>query len=308
MPAARKSAPRAASKRAAPRKPTAPRQPAAGAALSGVVERLTDLQVRLQVAVDGLGQALAEAPRAEEFQPLADHIYEFARLAPPLLESLREAPRLLAPLEPTARALQEVSETLHFAHESFNESLLRLPRADEFEPLAAPLREFARVAPALAESLSEVLRLARPLADSAARVEALAQPLTQATRRLDLAAATLGAQAAVQASAAHGAPAAGPAAAAAACMERARVAILEALASLPREREYAQLAGQLRELASVSPSLLDWLGEVRASTAPLEAAVAGLRAAAADLAEGQRALRAAGGQPAERPGDPGHQA
>lgn len=300
MPAARKTAPRA-TRAAAPKKPAAPRRPAAGAALSEAVERLAELQGRLQAAVEGLGQALAEAPRAEEFQPLADHIYEFARLAPPLLESLQEAPRLLAPLEPTARALQEVSETLHFAHESFNESLLRLPRADEFEPLAAPLREFARVAPALAESLAELLRLARPLAESAARVEALAQPLSQATLRLDLAAAALGAQAHAQAPAAPAALAAGPAEAAAACMERARVAILEALASLPREREYAQLAGQLRELASVSPSLLDWLGEVHATTAPLEAAVAGLRAAAADLARGQRALRAAEGDPADRP-------
>ena len=300
MPAARKTAPRA-TKAAAPKKPAAPRKPAAGVALSEAVERLAELQGRLQAAVEGLGQALAEAPRAEEFQPLADHIYEFARLAPPLLESLQEAPRLLAPLEPTARALQEVSETLHFAHESFNESLLRLPRADEFEPLAAPLREFARVAPALAESLAELLKLARPLAESAARVEALAQPLSQATLRLDLAAAALGAQAHAQAPAAPTALAAGPAEAAAACMERARVAILEALASLPREREYAQLAGQLRELASVSPSLLDWLGEVRATTAPLEAAVAGLRAAAADLARGQRALRAAEGHPDDRP-------
>ena len=297
MPAARKTAPRA-TRAAAPKKPAAARKPAAGVALSEAVERLAELQGRLQAAVEGLGQALAEAPRAEEFQPLADHIYEFARLAPPLLESLQEAPRLLAPLEPTARALQEVSETLHFAHESFSESLLRLPRADEFEPLAAPLREFARVAPALAESLAELLKLARPLAESAARVEALAQPLSQATLRLDLAAATLGAQAAAQAPAAPAALAAGPAEAAAACMERARVAILEALASLPREREYAQLAGQLRELASVSPSLLDWLGEVRATTAPLEAAVVGLRAAAADLAQGQRALRDGPGDPA----------
>ena len=85
MPAARKTAPRA-TKAAAPKKPAAPRKPAAGVALSEAVERLDELQGRLQAAVEGLGQALAEAPRAEEFQPLADHIYEFARLAPPLLE------------------------------------------------------------------------------------------------------------------------------------------------------------------------------------------------------------------------------
>ncbi len=285
MPAARKRAAPAA----APKKPTRRKPPGSGA-LPGAVERLGELATRLQAAVEGLGLALSEAPRADDFQPLADHIYEFARLAPRLLESLQEAPRLLAPLEPTARALQDVSETLHFAHESFNESLLRLPRADEFEPLAVPLREFARVAPALAESLSEVLRLARPLADSATRVEALVQPLTQATLRLDLAAATLGAQAATN-GASTLAP--GPAAEAAACMERARVAILEALAGLPRDREYGRLADQLRELASVSPSLLEWLGEVRATSAPLEAAVAGLRDAAADLAAGRQALRAA---------------
>jgi hypothetical protein len=228
--------------------------------------------VRLGELADGLQRALAEIPRAEDFQPLADHLYAFASLAPRLLETLQDVPRVLAPLEATARALQEVSETLHFAHDSFKDSLLRLPHPEDFEPLAGPLREFARVSPALTESLAEMMRLMRPLAAAAAQGVPAPAPSAPAAAPLTGDAHTL--------------------AAAAERVRHARRAILAALAGLPREREYARLAAQLRELASVSPSLLEWLGEVQGVSAPLEASVERLRAAAAQLAAAEQAFGA----------------
>jgi tetratricopeptide (TPR) repeat protein len=227
-----------------------PKASASGAAPAA----LEPLEQRLQTLAESLQRALDTAPRADDFQPLADHLYSFASLAPRLLESL-----------------QGVSEALHFAHDNFNESLLRLPRAEDFEPLAVPLREFARVSPALTESLAQTLRLLRPLSQTVERLDAVGVVLAQAHARLDA-----------------GQDAAEPIAARshddAQRMERARSAIVEALASLPRERDYARLAAQLRELASVSPSLLEWLGEVQGVTAPLATSVESLRVAAAELA------------------------
>ena len=175
---------------------------------------------------------------------MADHLYSFASLAPRLLESL-----------------QAVSEGLHFAHDNINDALLRLPRAEDFEPLAVPLREFARVSPALTESLAQTLRLLRPLSQTVERLDTGAPGAPHVTAHNDDARR----------------------------MERARRAILAALAGLPREPEYARLAAQLRELASVSPSLLEWLGEVQGVTAPLAASVESLKTAAAELAAGGEA-------------------
>jgi hypothetical protein len=53
-----------------------------------------------------------------------------------------------------------------------------------------------------------------------------------------------------------------------------------AIGALPREEDYLPAARQLRELASVSPSLLDWLADVPRLSAPLAGSVAGLREAA----------------------------
>ena len=43
--------------------------------------------------------------------------------------------------------------------------------------------------------------------------------------------------------------------------------------SLPRREEYAPAAAQLREIASVSPTLLDWMAEVPRLSAPLRDSV-----------------------------------
>jgi hypothetical protein len=247
---------RVTSEPSTPKRPARAQAPAKPRVKKSAPSALDPLGERLQTLADSLQRALDTAPRADEFQPLADHLYSFASLAPRLLESL-----------------QGVSEALHFAHDNFNESLLRLPRAEDFEPLAVPLREFARVTPALTESLAQTLRLMRPLSQTVERLDSVATVLGQAHARLD----------------------AGPESAAPSArsrddaerMQRARRAIVEALASLPREPEYARLAAQLRELASVSPSLLEWLGEVQGVTAPLAASVESLRLAAAELTAGR---------------------
>ena len=122
-------------------------------ALAETAERLGRLGDRLALSLD-------EVPKAADFEPLAEHLYEFARQAPALAASLEELPRVVEQ-----------------AKQTFSEALLRLPRAEDYEPLAEPLREFARVSPALATALREVLAVASPLA-------AMAAPLSESVRGL----------------------------------------------------------------------------------------------------------------------------
>ena len=69
------------------------------------------------------------------------------------------------------------------------------------------------------------------------------------------------------------------------------------LQTLPREPEYARVAAQLREIASVSPSLGDWLQEVPRLSMPLGASIETLEEAAAELDRARTALETAlGGQ------------
>lgn len=227
----------------------------------------------LQRTAERLAQALADVPKADDFQPLADHLYEFAQTTPRLLESLRALPASVGPLEDGAQALASLSEVLQATCERWTDSLLRLPRAEDYEPLAEPLREFARVAPALAESLSGVMRGLAPLGElvselrtNVARLGAL-PPAASAPRK--------------------------PLEAAAARMAEARGAIETALDSLPRDPEYARVAAQLREIASVSPSLTEWLKEVPPLSMPLGEAIEALERAAQALEQGERELRAA---------------
>jgi len=287
----------------AARKPAARAEEPAPDALGASLARLERVAARFESGCDSLARALDEMPRPDDFQPLADHLYEFARSAPQLVESLQEVPRAAGPIQESVRALEQLAETLHFTHESFNESLLRLPRAEDYEPLFAPLGEFARVSPALRESLAEVLRVARPLGAAVQDMEGVSRELRATERRLsDALAAT-----AVRARAAPGATAGGEASRvvvrdAAACMQAARQAILDALATLPREPAYAALARQLRELATVSPSLMDWLRQTPALVAPLTSSVAALQAAAVRLDEGRALLLAALGTAADDEG------
>jgi ABC-type transporter Mla subunit MlaD len=252
-PAAKKPA---AEKKAPARRKAAPR---------ATVEAVPDtVLLRLEAVVAALQAALAEVPRASEFEPLAEHLYEFARTAP----TLRAAAE---PVEAAVRTLQEVSETLTFTQESFAESILSLPTAQEYEPLIAPLSEFARVAPDLAVSLRGILSAAAPMHETA--------------RRLDDAARAMVAR-----------PSARSAGDDAWRVEAAaaRDEIRSALDGLPRDEDYARVAGQLRELATVSPSLMEWLTQVGTVSAPLQSSVARLGAAADRL---DRLLSAAASGP-----------
>jgi hypothetical protein len=248
-----------------PTKPRAPRTSRAAAARgkgrppATVEGDLSALAVQLRETAELLAASLKEVPRAQDFQPLADHLYAFAENTPRLIESLEAVRSVVAPME---------------------EWLLRLPRAEDYEPLAAPLREFARVSPALAESLGSVVRTVAPLPHLVGRLSETVERL----RALPAAPSSPGAR--------DGALA--PALADAADrMESAREAIRSALESLPQDEAYATFATQLKELATVSPSLMEWLRQVPALTVPLGDAVATLDQAAADLASAERAAREA---------------
>lgn len=274
--------------------------------------RLDALAARLESLHENMARSLGELPRPDDFQPLADHLYEFARMAPPLLESLADVPRSLGPIQESVRALEQLGETLHFTHEAFSESLLRLPRAEDYEPLAAPLAEFARVSPALAASLAEVLRISRPLQEAARDLASTGERLRQTEQRLDSAAATwtlhVPTPPPAQIAPARSARAddSGPLVAAAtralAEMDAARNSIHAALHSLPTDARYAAVAAQLRELASVSPSLMEWLAQTPALSAPLAESVGALRDSAGRLDEARQALAEALGSLAPHAG------
>ena len=149
-----------------------------------------------------------------------------------------------ASLTASVRALERVAESLHFTRESLGESIMRLPRAEDYEPLTEPLGRLAGAVPALLQALG-----AKPPPDPWATA---GEP-----------------------------PSADAAARDAVASARRRLA--EALARLPRAEDYEPVARSLRELCSVSPSLLDWLGEVPPLTAPLADSVTDLREALLDL-------------------------
>jgi phage shock protein A len=232
---------------------------------------------RLAALSTTFAETLAAAPRAADFEPLSESLYELARLAPRIAAGLNDGPASAAPLAESVEALRGLLESLETTQSAFADALLRMPRAEDYEPLAEPLREFARVTPALVESLREVPALARGVSDAVRSLE-------EATRRIEAAGAAASPPPGVEA------VAAGPAsdlearlAAAAATVESARRAVAAALETLPRGDDYAPLAAQLRELATVSPSLMEWLSEVPRVEEPLSGSVASLRRAVGDL-------------------------
>ena len=304
MPTARKrSASKAPKGRPPSRSPTAPATPPADdgiaalreevaalaramAAQTEAIERMrgpgttpagtpAGLVTRLTESAELLAATAADLPRADDFQPLADHLYAFAESAPRLLESLEAVRAAVAPLESAARSLGEVAETLVATHQGWSESLLRLPRAEDYEPLTEPLREFARVSPLLAETLSAVVKAVTPLPGMVQKVLGVAETLHP---RPALAASE----------GLHG-----PLTEAADRMATAHEAIRNGLASLPRDRAYAQAAAHLRELATVSPSLMEWLRQLPEMSIPLGDAVASLDEAARELEAAERAARRA---------------
>ncbi len=145
--------------------------------LAGDAKPLEALAARMTAACETLERAALEAPKVSDFEPLAEHLYSFAVSAPRLLEGLQDVPKAASTIQTSLASLREVAETLHFSNDRLADAVLKVPRAEDYEPLAAPLREFARVAPALAEALAEVLRVARPLADSVRELPALTEAI-----------------------------------------------------------------------------------------------------------------------------------
>jgi len=254
------------------RKTTAPKQahlPLEWRGPTGGDASLEKVSRRLQEVSERLATSLAETPTAADFQPLADHLYAFAETAPRLVEALEGLPNVVGSFDSSTKALHEVAETLQYTHQSFADSLLTLPRAEDYEPLAGPLREFAKVSPLLAESLSEVLKVAAPLASAVRNLEQVARSLEASRQRLEAVPAPQGDAA--------------PAGEVLAELEAIEVQIGGALASLPADAEYGRFAAQLREIASVSPSLMEWLEQVPRLSQPLAGSVADLAAAATRL-------------------------
>lgn len=244
---------------------------------------LQDLAERLTTTSESLAGSLLEAPKAADFEPLAEHLYEFARNAPRLLEALQEIPKAATPIEASVRALHEISETLEFTREKLGESLLRLPRAEDYEPLARPLREFAKVSPALAESLAAVLGVVAPLGDSVHTLKEIAAEL-EASQAAVAQALTRQASPPQEDRGALDERTREILREVAETLRDVRQSIEDALASLPSDPAYGRLAAHLRELATVSPSLMEWLGEVPTLTRPLGESVDSLEEAAARLA------------------------
>jgi DNA repair ATPase RecN len=239
---------------------------------------LEALAARMAAACETLEHAALEAPKASDFEPLAEHLYSFAVSAPRLLESLEEVPKAAATIQASLASLREVAETLHDSNDRLADAVLKVPRAEDYEPLAEPLREFARVAPALAEALAEVLRVARPLADSVRELPALSEAIrsVRAAAKESARPKTSGSSSEASARALE---------AAADRMGDASESIHAALAGLPRDPEYGRFASQLREIAAVSPSLMEWLAQVPRLTAPLEESVRDLASTAESLSE-----------------------
>ena len=179
---------------------------------------------------------------------------------------------------PSAQRLQELAESLESTQSGLLDVLHHIPRSDEYEPLTAPLREFAKVSPSLVDALSALPRLSAVL--------------SAATERLDRASERL-------ATPPPPSPTEGMGVAllrlrdAAADLDDVRQGLLGALGTLPREEDYAPTARQLRELASVSPSLLEWLREVPKLSAPLAESISIFREAVERVASARTAILAA---------------
>jgi hypothetical protein len=255
-------------------------------------------------------------------------LYTFAEAAPALAASLRDLPEGIRGLHEALAQMRETAGTLDDLHSSFSLAFLKLPNASDYEPLVDPLLAFARESPVLLSRLEETLcavaaltrtlderppveelrvlseparelaLVAPALSEALSRLPPLVEPLTKSlsslgplTERIHAAAMIMGR---AESTAAASEPASGPQDGRQAAITRiaaARAAILDALGTLPQNEEYAPFAEQLRAIASVSPSLLVWLGEIPALSAPLASSVQALMAAADELEKALELLR-----------------
>lgn len=262
--------------------PKAPRKRASRAAAPPVDDRVTDALARLPDLVERLEALIAEVPKADQFEPLAEHIYSFAQTGPRLMESLESVKDAVPQIESATQALGETATTLQDTNQRLAESLMRLPAAEDYEPLAAPLIEFTKISPALTQTLREAVVSFAAVSQVTKRLEAISKALKHvetaepAPSRAKSKADPVDAQR-------HGKVAE--------ALETLANEIDAALEKIPKDPEYARVAEQLRELATVSPSLMEWMKEVRPLSPPLAGSVVTLRRVATSLRDNASVLR-----------------
>jgi hypothetical protein len=249
--AARKPVTRAATKRAAAKsvRKSAPAPPAAA------LPDATAARDAVGELASGLGQ-------------LGQQLSESTQVTTRLLDLLHDLPAAVAANALATRTLADLGDRLERAHAQLQDAVFHLPRASEYEPLVEPLRQFARLSPRLTAALEGTPGLASELAAAIHRIEAAGERIAAGTAvGPSLAPAPKGLLAVRLERIAQ-------------ALALARDTIRGALASLPQSADYAPVARQLKELASVSPSLLEWLRELPRLSAPLGDSVTALDAAA----------------------------
>lgn len=264
--------------KAKPKRARAPRKTAAPASDPKVEDALS----RLPGLVDRLEALIAEVPKAAEFEPLAEHIYSFAQSGPRLMESLESVKDAVPQIEAATQALGETATTLQDTNQRLAESLMRLPAAEDYEPLAAPLVEFTKVSPALTQTLREAVVSFAAVTQVTKRLEGVSKSLKHAEGAEPVKPRTK--------AGAEGQDA-GRAAAVAETLETLANEIDGALERIPKDPEYKRVAEQLTELATVSPSLMEWMKEVKPLTPPLAGSVVSLRRIATSLRTNASILR-----------------
>ncbi|MEO8358579.1 MAG: hypothetical protein ABI672_01005 [Vicinamibacteria bacterium] len=247
-------------------------------------DRTAALLARLPGIVERLEALIGEVPKAAEFEPLAEHIYSFAQSGPRLMESLESVKDAVPQIETATQALGETAMTLQDTNQRLAESLMRLPAAEDYEPLAAPLIEFTKISPALTETLREAVVSFASVAQVTKRLEAISShlKLAEAAQPSPPPAKTK-AKPEVASPSSHGHVAE--------TLETLANEIDGALEKIPKDPEYARVADQLRELATVSPSLMEWMKEVKPLSPPLAGSVLTLRRVATSLRENASILR-----------------
>jgi len=265
-----------------PDTPKAPRKRAARAEPAALDEKWMASLARLPQLVERLEALIADVPQAEQFEPLAEHIYSFAQSGPRLMESLESVKAAVPQIEAATQALGETATTLQDTNQRLAESLMRLPAAEDYEPLAAPLVEFTKVSPALTETLREAVVSFSAVSQVSKRLEGISKSL----KHLEASDAP-----SPKGKARTGPAGAGREGAVAESLETLANEIDGALEKIPKDPEYARVAEQLRELATVSPSLMDWMKEVKPLSPPLAGSVVTLRRVANRLRENASVLR-----------------
>ena len=262
--------------------PKAPRKRASRPAPPPADDRVAASLARLPDLVERLEGLIADVPKAEQFEPLAEHIYSFAQSGPRLMESLESVKAAVPQIESATQALGETATTLQDTNQRLAESLMRLPAAEDYEPLAAPLIEFTKISPALTETLREAVVSFAAVSQVSKRLEGISRSLKQMEA---------GETAAARAKAKADAPETPRHATVAEHLETLANEIDGALEKIPKDPEYARVAEQLRELATVSPSLMDWMKEVKPLSPPLAGSVVTLRRVANSLRDNASVLR-----------------